>query len=87
MKLIIDIDDKTYKDVKQFYDKMSEHECIGEYELAIAEGIPLEEELKKIKQEIHKLAFDDDDGDYMTLIDDDEAMELIDKHIAELKGE
>ena len=42
MKLIIDIDDKTYKDVKQFYDNMSEHECIGEYELAIAEGTPFE---------------------------------------------
>ena len=45
------------------------------------------EELEKIKAEIHKLAFDDEDGDYLTLIDDDEAMELIDKQIAELKGE
>lgn len=44
-------------------------------------------ELEKLKAEIHKLAFDDDDGDYMGLIDDDEAMKLIDNELTELKGE
>lgn len=52
MKLIIDIDDKTYKDVKQFYDNISEYECIGEYELAIAEGTPLSKFLEELERKI-----------------------------------
>ena len=51
MKLIVDIDEKTYKDIKQFYDNMSEYECIGKYELAIAEGIPLENIKADIEEE------------------------------------
>ena len=43
MKIIIDIDEGTYKNVKNFYDNLGEYEVIGEYECAIAEGIPLEE--------------------------------------------
>lgn len=45
------------------------------------------EELEKIKAEIHKLAFDDDDGEYIGVIDDDTIMDLIDNRISELKGE
>ena len=41
MKLIIDIYDKTYEDVKNFYDNLGEFEVIGEYEYAIANGVPL----------------------------------------------
>ena len=42
-------------------------------------------ELEKIKAKLHKLAFDDD-GEYMGVIDNDDAMDLIDNHISELKG-
>lgn len=45
------------------------------------------EELEKLKVETHELAFDDDDGDYLGLIDNDEVMDLIDNYIARLKGE
>ena len=55
--------------------------------ISMYNGIPFSKELKKLKKEIHKLAFDDEDGDYMGLIDDDEVMKLMNNHIARLKGE
>lgn len=45
------------------------------------------EELERIKLEIHKLAFDDNDEEYIGVIDNDDVMDLIDKRISELKGE
>jgi len=45
------------------------------------------EELEQIKKKIHKLAFDDNDGEYIGVIDNDDVMDLIDKRISELKGE
>lgn len=57
-----------------------------EFYISMYNGIPFSKELKKLKKEIHKLAFDDEDGDYMGLIDDDEVMKLIDNYIARLKG-
>lgn len=44
------------------------------------------EELERIKKEIHKLAFDDNDGEYIGVIDNDDVMDLIDNRISELKG-
>lgn len=41
--------------------------------------------LENIQKELHKLAFDND-GEYMGVIDNDDAMDLIDKYISELKG-
>ena len=43
-------------------------------------------ELERIKLEIHKLAFDDNDKEYIGVIDNDDVMDLIDKRIDELKG-
>ena len=68
MKLIIDIDEETYKNVKNFYDNLGECEVIGEYECAIAEGIPLE----AIKTDVHRHKMDFYPSDYTlinTLID------------------
>ena len=73
---------------EQWYDN-----CYHCWSSAIAENNQeyfkrkFKEELKKLKKEIHKLAFDDEDGDYMGLIDDDEVMKLIDNYIPRLKGE
>ena len=43
------------------------------------------EELESIKKKIHKLAFDDNDGEYIGVIDNDDVMDLIDNRINELK--
>lgn len=82
MKLVINIDKEEYEAYKNHLGVSYISACNK-----IKCGIPLEEELKKLKIEIHKLAFDDEDGDYMGLIDDDEVMKLIDNYISRLKGE
>lgn len=51
---------------------------------SLANQKTLKEELEKIKKELHKLAFDDD-GEYIGVIDNDNAMNLIDNYISELK--
>ena len=52
MKLIIDIDEYIYKSLKEYYDADNDGLLS---ELAIAKGIPLKKELKKIRAKIDKL--------------------------------
>lgn len=61
------------------------HDYMDGYNRGKKEGVI--EELERIKKEIHKLAFDDNDGEYIGVIDNDDVMDLIDKRISELKGE
>ena len=82
MKLVIDVPDGNYKALK----KMSG--CgLGVYHEMILNGTPLAEELEKIKAEFSDLQ----KAHHIWLIDQyaliDECSEIIDKHIAELKGE
>ena len=89
MKLIIDIPDKTYeiiKDMVYFYN--SQRSGRGETKeifTAIKQGTPLEEELEKIKEEIHDLIdFEDSCCGNTTL--GYECLGVINDKIKELKG-
>lgn len=67
MKLIIDIDDKTYDKIKRI-DKIHGIAPLNEYEIAIANGTPLED----IRTDIHRHKMDFYPSDYTlinTLID------------------
>ena len=82
MKLIIDIDERAYKACM----KLKNNDDMGILGLhlinATANGTPLEEELKKIKEEMWKT---EPNGVSFELKNN--ISELIDEHIAELKGE
>ena len=79
MKLIIDIPNEAY-------DILTEYQVLPDnidLEYFVIHGIPLEEELEKIKAELENpkvIGMDFFDGLYY-------AEEIIDKHISELKGE
>ena len=84
MKLIIDIDKEQYEPIKEhkggFY--------IGIFN-NIRNGIPFEEELEKIKQEIGRIETEEG-GDFLEKPAIDiiyESQKILDKHISELKGE
>lgn len=84
MKLVIDISQNDYEEIKEYGIN-----TFSSVAIAIQNGTPLEEELEKIKAEIRKLT--DINPDYpmdRTIhISRNEVLEIIDKHIAELKGE
>ena len=84
MKLIIDIPETMIQELKDgcFGVKHNVYELAG----CIMNGIPLEEELEKVKtkiEDIEELDYDFE-GFYHC---QNEALKIIDKHIAELKGE
>ena len=89
MKLIIDIDKKIY-----------DRAMLGDFNItvfdeAVRNGIPLEEELEKIKAEIHILKLVENREKYFAKAELTRGYELgledyaniLDKYIAELKGE
>ena len=84
MKLIIDIDDKVYNDLKNRgltgMLTSKECECMNE---SIYNGTPFEEELEKIKYE---MILQRDSVDLFQSAFDWN-IELIEKHITEIKGE
>ena len=89
MKLIIDIDDKVYNDLKNrgLTGMLTgkECECMNE---AIYNGTPLEEEIEKIKDEIEEEDSDCQyEEDYVYNGGLQKAIEIIDRHIFKLKGE
>jgi len=85
MKYIIDIPEEVYKRIifyKEFHDLS---DCVTTIK-AIENGTPLEEELEKIKAEIMSI------GNWREIYEVPngyvvECLNIIDKHIAELKGE
>ena len=94
MKYIIELS----KEVKEKFDNATKDEIYGSYYdynsvigNAIKNGTPLSEELEKIKAEIteyrNNIHAGNDEFHIGRLLGCDEAVELIDKHIAELKGE
>ena len=88
MNLIIDIDESTYKRLKEYYDA-------GNYgpvsEFAIANGIPLEEEFEKIKAEIDTMLKSDEvkNDKWANVIINKSYLfkRIINNHIKELKGD
>ena len=90
MKLIIEIDEDYYKAIWEngyIYDEDNE-----DVAKIIKDGIPLEEELEKIKVEIEEISITYHNP-YSVMkpmydkVDTESVMEIIDKHIKELKGE
>lgn len=84
MKLIIDIPEDGYKKIKEYF---ANDDCGLPTDLAIAKGIPLEKELEKIRQKSVRLT---ERNIMITGTRADGRMdiiEIIDKHISELKGE
>ena len=83
MKLIIDIADREYKQRIEFplcYDSTIDK--------AIVNGTPLSEELEKIKTEIqHERSKHSGEGKYTYTAGLKVSIDIIDKRIAELKGE
>lgn len=77
MKLIIDINKKDYNSI--ISDKLISPRNLNIYERIIANGTPLEEELEQIKAEFEE--------DRYILLNQTVAIQVIDKHISELKGE
>ena len=87
MKIVIDLDEKYYNDIKNSPTASNYSTLYALF--GIRNGTLLSEELEKIKAEIRKLT--DINPDYpmdRTIhISRNEVLEIIDKHIAELKGE
>ena len=85
MKLIIDIPNEVYNILTE-YQVLSEN---LDLEYFVIHGIPLEEELEKIKAEIEDLTLyrsNDIFGNTYPVYDQKEVLEILDKHISELKG-
>lgn len=76
MKLVIDISEEDYDYIKNS-DDMNFN--------VIKNGIPLEEELEDVKAEIENYEIEIFDYSYSQGLK--KAIEIIDKHISELKGE
>lgn len=88
MKLIIDIDDKTYDRIKRI-DKIHGIAPLNEYEIAIANGTPLSEELEKMKAEIKTLSTCEL-GSWQEIGVGEmksDVINVINEHISKLKGE
>ena len=90
MKLIIDIDEKIYKESKKEC-KENDSLIIDTFTYAIGNGIPLEEELEQIKA---KIDFEENwlknikmENGFISIADIEVAMSGIRSVIAELKGE
>lgn len=82
MKLIIDISEERHKDIRDYLiDKDSCH-ALDSYDLReiIRNGIPLEEELEKIKDKLEIVM-------WYNRRDKEYCLDLISKRISELKGE
>ena len=82
MKFIIDIPERDYLECVKRVEDIREKGYMIEnlkYKIIIADGTPLEEELKKIKEEIKPLPITDT---AIRLVSN-----IIDNHISELKGE
>lgn len=73
-KYVIELDENKYKKMKKYIEQSG---CSDYYDNAIAKAIPLEEELEKIKKE-----FED-----RILLNQTVAIQIIDRQIAELKGD
>ena len=82
MKLIIDINEKDYNSI--ISDKLISPRNLNIYERMIANGTPLSEELEKLKTEIKELK---SDSDYYEWYGIRRTVNLINKHLSELKGE
>ena len=82
MKLIIDIDEKDYLECIKRVEEIREKGYMIEnlkYKIIIADGIPLSEELEKVKKEILK------ENRFIWYPVD--IQDCIDNHISESKGE
>lgn len=86
MKLIIDIDEEIYKSSKQ---ECAENDSliIDNFTLTIGNGIPLEEELEKIKAEIDEIVEREMKEDMRWSLGLRHSKKIIDNHIKELKGD
>ena len=82
MKLIIDIPENEYRDLKTIYEKNDIAECTYRY---IFYGIPLSEELEKIKTEI--MSIGNWREHYEMPIAYLSCLNIVEHHISELKGE
>ena len=83
MKLIIDIDEDVYK----LFTSNGQGMKVVKFNLenTLKNGIPLEEELKKLRLQIHNI--EEPDHDFEGFFQcQDEAIEIISKAIDELKG-
>lgn len=85
MKLIIDIPKDVYKRTVFYREFRDLNDCVTTLK-ALENGTPLEEELKKIKAEIMSI------GNWREIYEVPngyvvECLNIIDKHITELKGE
>lgn len=91
MKIVIDLDEKYYNDIKNSPTASNYSTLYALF--GIRNGTLLSEELEKIKAEIEnmwiKSAKDLKTGKviYENLCEHSEVLEIIDNHIAELKGE
>lgn len=91
MKLIIDIDERAYKGCME----LKSNDDMGLLGLhlinATANGTPLEEELEKIKTDIDEMLKSDEvaEDKFLNVIINKSYLfkSIINKHIAELKGE
>ena len=77
MKLIIDIPEKGYKKIKEYF---ANDDYGHPSDLAISKGIPLEEELEKIKAEIEKHNI----ADFIAV---QSVLDILNKYISELEGD
>lgn len=85
MKLIIDIPDYEYKNIKEYYEKNDNVEATYSY---IYHGTPLSEELEKVKEElIYATDVDYDEKTMRFFIGAEDIDRIFGKYIDELKGE
>ena len=84
MKVVIDIGEKRFKDLQRIASIQIRRRSLT-CEQIIANGRPLEEELEKLRAELHETAEMHSNGNYY--LRDEWIDEYIDKHISELKGE
>ena len=92
MKLIIDLPDKMYENIKKRGFVSSRYNL--KIAVAVYNGKPLQEELEEIKAEMHKNSymkpmgnFNDEFDEECRAIDMDDVNYILDKRISELKGE
>lgn len=82
MKLIIDIQDEMYDWLDNGFPTEDDYVMLWE---EIRQGIPLEEEIEKIKDEILNLGFTG--WAYKPKLDREEVLMILDKYISKLSGE
>ena len=85
MKLLIELDEKRFEDIKRIASIQIRRRSLT-CEQIIANGTPLEEELRKLWLQIYNI--DDSNHDFEGFYHcQNEALELINKKISESKGE